>query len=66
MQAIDDNLPVRMRRVSLLVPFSNAGIVSEIRAGGTLIREEYTAEGVAVEAVVDDIIFAKVQEYIKI
>ena len=66
LQAIADNLPVRMRRVSLLVPFSNAGIVSEIRAGGTLIREEYTAEGVAVEAVVDDIIFAKVQEYIKI
>lgn len=63
LQAIEDNLPVRMRRVKLLVPFSNAGIVSEIRSSGTLIDEEYTAEGVAVEAIVDEILYAKLCDF---
>ena len=63
LQAIEDNLPVRMKRVKLLVPFSNAGIVSEIRSSGTLIDEEYTAGGVAVEAVVDEILYAKLKDF---
>ena len=63
LQAIEDNLPVRMKRVKLLVPFANAGIVSEIRSSGTLIDEEYTAEGVAVEAIVDEILYAKLKDF---
>lgn len=63
LQAIDDNLPVRMKRVKLLVPFASAGVISEIRAGGTLISEEYVADGIRVEAVVDEIIYAKVSKF---
>ena len=63
LQAIEDNLPVRMHRVKLLVPFGKAGLVSDIRESGTLLREEYTAEGVAVEAVTDDLLYAKVKEF---
>lgn len=64
LQAIDDNLPVRMKRVQLLVPFSNAGLVSEIREKGTLISEEYVAEGVSVEAIVDEMLYAKLQDFV--
>ncbi len=63
LQAIEDNLPVRMKRVKLLVPFASAGIVSEIRSSGTLIDEEYTAEGVSVEAIIDEILYAKVRDF---
>ena len=63
LKAIDDNLPVRMKRVALLVPFSNAGIVSDIRDSGTLLSEEYTADGVAVEAIVDEILYARVRDF---
>ena len=59
LQAIEDNLPVRMKRVSLLIPFTHAGLVSEIREKGTLISEEYVAEGVSVEAVVDEALYAR-------
>ena len=65
LKAIDDNLPVRMKRVTLLVPFANAGIISEIRDSATLLSEEYTAEGVLVEAVVDDILYARVRDFEK-
>ena len=63
LKAIDDNLPVRMKRVTLLVPFASAGIVSEIRDSGTLLSEEYTADGVAVEAIVDEILYARVRDF---
>lgn len=63
LEAIEANLPVRMKRVSLLVPFANAGIVSEIREKGTLLSEEYVAEGVRAEAVVDEQLYQKVKDY---
>ena len=63
LQAIEDDLPVRMKRVSLLVPFDRAGIVSEIRQSGTLISEEYVAEGVLVEAIIDEMLYARAKEF---
>ena len=65
LQAIEDNLPVRMQRVSLMIPFANAGLLNEIREKGTLLSEEYTAEGVAVEAVVDEMLYARVKDFLK-
>ena len=65
LQAIEDNLPVRMQRVSLMIPFANAGLLNEIREKGTLLSDEYTAEGVAVEAVVDEMLYARVKDFLK-
>ncbi len=63
LKAIDDNLPVRFKKVKLLIPFANAGLANEIRTKGTLICEEYVADGVAVEAVVDETLYAKVSKF---
>lgn len=63
LDTIDKNLPVRMKRVSLLVPFSSAGLISEIRQKGTLLSEEYVENGVKVEAVVDEKIYAKLNKF---
>ena len=65
LKAIDDNLPVRMKRVSLLLPFDKAGLVNEIRQKATLISEEYTAEGILAEAVVDELLYSKAKDFIK-
>lgn len=61
--AIERNLPVRMKRVSLLVPFLSAGLISEIRSRGTLISEEYVENGVKVEAVIDEVTYTKLSEF---
>ena len=61
--AIEDNLPVSMHRVKLMLPFAKAGISAEIRKSGTLFSEEYTADGIEVDALVDDILYAKVKEF---
>ncbi len=63
LQAIEDNLPVRVKKVQLLVPFSDASLVAEIRKGGTLISEEYTAEGILCEAIIDEKFWHRVRDY---
>ena len=63
LKAIDNNLPVRVRKLTLLIPFCDAGLVAEIRNNATLISEEYLAEGIKVEAIVDEKTFAKVSKY---
>jgi len=63
LNAIENNLPVRMKRVKILLPFSQAGLANEIRNKGTLIYEEYVAEGLSVEAVVDEALYAKLAKY---
>ncbi len=64
LKAIDDNLPVRVKRVSLLIPFADAGLVAEIRKNATLISEEYVAEGIKVEAILDEKLYSKAEKYI--
>ena len=64
LSAIEDNLPVRVKRVKLLLPFDKAGLASEIRKSCTLISEEYTAEGLVVEAVVDEQFWHKIRNYV--
>lgn len=63
LQAIDDNLPVRLKRVKLMLPFDKAGFASEIRSKGTLIGEDYTADGLLVEAIIDEELYAKLSKF---
>ena len=63
LQAVEDNLPVRMKRVTLRGPFSQGGLVSEIREKGSLIAEEYLAEGTRVEAIIDEILYSKAKDF---
>ena len=62
--AIENNLPIRVKRVKLLLPFSKAGLSAEMRRSGTLISEEYTAEGLEVVGIVDETLYAKVREFV--
>lgn len=62
--AIENNLPTRVKTVKLLFPFDKAGIASALRTTSTVNSEEYTAEGVEVEAVIDEAIYNRLREYI--
>lgn len=64
LKAIDDNLPVRVKKVSMLIPFADAGLVAEIRKNATLISEEYVAEGIKVAAILDEKLYSKAEKYI--
>lgn len=64
LESIDENLPIRLKKVNIVLPFSAGGLAGEIREKGTLISEEYTANGIKIEAVVDEQLYSKISDYI--
>lgn len=61
--AIEKNLPVFLRKVSLLLPFDQAGIVAQIRKDHVLYEEEYRPEGIFVSALLDPVLYGRVRQY---
>ena len=51
--AVQKALPQSCIRCRLLVPFDKAGLLSTVRAEGRISSEEYTADGILVDALVD-------------
>lgn len=64
LKAIEDNLPLRVKCVKLLFPFDKAGNVANLRATSTVNSEEYTADGVVVEAVIDEVTYGRLREFV--
>ena len=63
LEAIDRNLPVRIKRVKLLLPFNMGSLANEIREKATLISEEYTADGILIEAIVDETLYRRAGKF---
>lgn len=64
LKAIEDNLPLRVKAVRLLFPFDKAGLVASLRTTSTINSEEYTAEGVEVEAIIDEATYGRLRQYV--
>lgn len=64
LKAVEDNLPKKLRRVKLLLPFDKAGVAARLREKAILHSEEYTAQGIAAEATVDEIQYSRIREYV--
>ena len=64
LQAIEDSLPKKLKRVQLLLPFDKAGIAAKLRNTAVLHEEEYTAEGIVIEVTLDEIQYAQLREYV--
>ncbi len=63
LEEIDNNLPLRLKKTRVLIPFANAGLVNEIRSKGTLLNEEYESDGIKIEAIVDEQIYSKIEKF---
>lgn len=64
LKAIEDNLPKKLKRVRLLLPFDKAGIANKLRETAILHTEKYTAEGLEIEVTVDEIRYGRIREYV--
>ncbi len=62
--AIEDNLPVRIKKIKALLPFDKLGICAEIREKCTLLNEEYVSDGLMIEAVINEEMYRRIKEYI--
>ena len=63
LRAIEKNLPVRLRKFTILLPFDKASVIAVLRKAGALQSEEYTADGIKVEAVVEEPLWHLVEGY---
>ncbi len=54
LRAVEDALPVKLKHFTLLIPFDQAALIARLRQAGALQSEEYTAEGILVEAIVEE------------
>jgi len=61
---IQENLPVRTKRLKLLVPYDQGGIRSMVHSKGKVFSEDFVPEGVAMEVEVDDVLDARLKNYI--
>lgn len=63
LRAIENNLPVRLRKFSLLLPFDKANLLAVLRKAGALQSEEYTAEGIRAEVLAEEALWHLVEPY---
>ena len=64
LEVIEQNLPMKNMRVELLLPFSKSGIAAEIRKDGTVLEEEYVAEGLYLSAMITPDLLKQVKPYL--
>lgn len=63
LEKISKNLPQTSRRMKLLLPYDKAGYTAQLRENGKVFAEEYTENGIAVDALVDIMLIKQMSEY---
>lgn len=64
LECISENMPKTKKRLLLLIPFSEGALANEVRTSSRILREEYKAQGLFLDAVVDIAIMHKLLDYI--
>ncbi len=63
LETIARDLPQTSRKMRLLLPYDKAGVAAKIRVNGKVFSENYTENGVEVEALVDQMLIKELSVY---
>lgn len=63
LKAISENLPESSKRVSLILPYDKGGLTAKIREKGKVFSEEYTENGIEVDALADLTILKELEPF---
>ncbi len=63
LRAVSRNLPQTSKRMTLLLPYDKGGLSAQIRENGKVFSEEYTENGILLDALVDVTLISRVEEY---
>ena len=64
LEEISEMLKSTVKRLKLMIPYTEAGKLSLVRSNGKVFSEEYTPEGILADALVDITVLDNVKEYI--
>lgn len=60
---IEKNLPIRIQKINLLIPFCDAKILSQLHKHATILKEEYNEDGISITALVDVKLMVSTKKY---
>ncbi len=63
LKAISENLPESSKRITLLLPYDKGGLTAKIREKGKVFSEEYTENGIKVDALADITVLKELEPY---
>ena len=63
LECIAANLPETSVRGSFVIPYDKGNLLNVIRDEGKIFSEEYTAEGILIDALVDNKVYYLVEKY---
>lgn len=63
LETIARNLPETAKRMTLLLPYDKGGLTAIIRENGKVFSEDYTENGIVVDALVDKLNIKQMSEY---
>ena len=63
LEAVASALPESAKRMKILLPFDKAALLSQIRIDGKVFSEDYTADGIECDVLVDKKIISRVIDY---
>ncbi len=64
LKAIESALGHARHHVRLCVPYAMGGLVDTLHSGAKVIRTDYTGDGIEIEAILDDILYGRMRQYV--
>ncbi len=64
LSAIEKSLGHARHQVLLRLPYAQGGLVETLHDGAKILKVDYTGEGIEVEAVLDEILYGRLREFI--
>lgn len=64
LSAIEKALDQARHQVQLLLPYAQGGLVETLHDNARVLKVEYTADGIQVEAIVDSILLGRLRQYV--
>ena len=64
LKAIERAIGKTHHHITVILPYSMGGMVETLHNNAQVLATDYTAEGIVVETVVDDILYGRLREYI--
>jgi GTP-binding protein HflX len=66
LKLIQENLPRKIHRINLLVPYDQGNVRSMLHEEGKILSEEFTETGISMEVEVDDVLYGRVKNFLQI
>ena len=64
LKKIEEALGAKLHHVELLLPYSMGGQLDTLHSSAKVMNVEYVQEGIQVEAVLDEILYGRLKEYV--